>query len=160
MGDRLSDPLELLVEPADLHQQRQLAIGAEIEALEKAEAEGVIAREIIHALLLEHQQAVEALRQAEPMFARQAEGHEVETVESIAEDGTTLSKLQQAFVDNHGTISHHHGVGLEHAPWLAALRLIIQLDRTCADVMFSGHTVNMTLAMMHIIHYTDRKSVV
>jgi len=40
-------------------EQRQLAIGAEIEALEKAEAEGVIAREIIHALLLEHEQAVE-----------------------------------------------------------------------------------------------------
>lgn len=26
--------------------------------------------------------------------------------------------IQQAFVDAGGTISHHHGVGLEHAPWL------------------------------------------
>lgn len=26
--------------------------------------------------------------------------------------------IQQAFIDAGGTISHHHGVGLEHAPWL------------------------------------------
>lgn len=26
--------------------------------------------------------------------------------------------VQQAFVDNGGTLSHHHGVGVEHAPWL------------------------------------------
>jgi alkyldihydroxyacetonephosphate synthase len=28
------------------------------------------------------------------------------------------SAIQQAFVDNGGTLSHHHGVGVEHAPWL------------------------------------------
>ena len=26
--------------------------------------------------------------------------------------------IQQSFMDNHGTVSHHHGVGSEHAPWL------------------------------------------
>ena len=26
--------------------------------------------------------------------------------------------IQQAFVDNGGTLSHHHGVGLEHSAWL------------------------------------------
>jgi alkyldihydroxyacetonephosphate synthase len=26
--------------------------------------------------------------------------------------------IQQAFIDNGGSISHHHGVGLEHSPWL------------------------------------------
>ncbi|MCC2594173.1 FAD-binding oxidoreductase [Tessaracoccus sp. OS52] len=26
--------------------------------------------------------------------------------------------IQQAFVDHHGTVSHHHGVGEEHSPWL------------------------------------------
>jgi alkyldihydroxyacetonephosphate synthase len=36
----------------------------------------------------------------------------------IAEYDTVKRAIQQAFVDNHGTISHHHGVGLEHAPWL------------------------------------------
>ncbi|MEZ5190472.1 MAG: FAD-binding oxidoreductase [Schumannella sp.] len=28
------------------------------------------------------------------------------------------SAIQQAFVDNGSSISHHHGVGVEHAPWL------------------------------------------
>ena len=28
------------------------------------------------------------------------------------------SAIQQAFVDNGGTLSHHHGVGVEHAPWM------------------------------------------
>ena len=28
------------------------------------------------------------------------------------------SAIQQAFIDNGGSLSHHHGVGLEHAPWL------------------------------------------
>ena len=26
--------------------------------------------------------------------------------------------IQQSFMDNHGTVSHHHGVGEEHSPWL------------------------------------------
>lgn len=26
--------------------------------------------------------------------------------------------IQQAFMDNHATVSHHHGVGEEHSPWL------------------------------------------
>ncbi|HVL77079.1 MAG TPA: (2Fe-2S)-binding protein [Noviherbaspirillum sp.] len=34
------------------------------------------------------------------MFAVQAQGHEVRTVESLA-DGDTLNRLQQAFCDNH-----------------------------------------------------------
>jgi len=36
----------------------------------------------------------------------------------LAEYDIVKSAIQQAFVDNGGTISHHHGVGLEHAPWL------------------------------------------
>lgn len=28
------------------------------------------------------------------------------------------SAIQQAFIDTDGTLSHHHGVGTEHAPWL------------------------------------------
>ena len=28
------------------------------------------------------------------------------------------SAIQQAFVDNGATLSHHHAVGTEHAPWL------------------------------------------
>jgi alkyldihydroxyacetonephosphate synthase len=29
------------------------------------------------------------------------------------------SAIQQAFVDNGGTLSHHHAVGTEHAQWLS-----------------------------------------
>ena len=36
----------------------------------------------------------------------------------IAEYDTVKSAIQQAFVDNDATISHHHGVGREHAAWL------------------------------------------
>ena len=26
--------------------------------------------------------------------------------------------IQQSFIDCHGTVSHHHGVGEEHSPWM------------------------------------------
>ncbi|WP_309619731.1 FAD-binding protein [Salinibacterium sp.] len=38
--------------------------------------------------------------------------------EPIAEYNLVKNAIQQAFVDNHATLSHHHGVGLEHSPWL------------------------------------------
>ena len=37
----------------------------------------------------------------------------------IGEYDRVKSAIQQSFVDSDATISHHHGVGLEHAPWLA-----------------------------------------
>jgi len=36
----------------------------------------------------------------------------------ITEYDTVKRAIQQAFVDNGGSISHHHGVGVEHSPWL------------------------------------------
>ncbi|MBN9605423.1 MAG: FAD-binding oxidoreductase [Actinomycetales bacterium] len=36
----------------------------------------------------------------------------------LEEYDTVKRAIQQAFVDNGGTISHHHGVGLEHSPWI------------------------------------------
>jgi alkyldihydroxyacetonephosphate synthase len=36
----------------------------------------------------------------------------------VREYDTVKSAIQQAFVDNGGSISHHHGVGVEHSPWL------------------------------------------
>jgi alkyldihydroxyacetonephosphate synthase len=36
----------------------------------------------------------------------------------LGEYDTVKRAIQQAFIDAGGTISHHHGVGLEHAPWL------------------------------------------
>jgi alkyldihydroxyacetonephosphate synthase len=37
----------------------------------------------------------------------------------IAEYNLVKNAIQQSFVDTGATISHHHGVGLEHSPWLA-----------------------------------------
>jgi len=39
--------------------------------------------------------------------------------DAIAQYDVVKRAIQQAFVDHGGTISHHHGVGREHAPWLA-----------------------------------------
>jgi alkyldihydroxyacetonephosphate synthase len=36
----------------------------------------------------------------------------------LTEYNTVKNAIQQSFVDNDATISHHHGVGLEHSPWL------------------------------------------
>ena len=39
--------------------------------------------------------------------------------EPLVQYDVVKSAIQQAFVDSHGTLSHHHGVGTEHAPWLS-----------------------------------------
>ena len=36
----------------------------------------------------------------------------------LAQYDRVKSAIQQAFVDSDGTLSHHHAVGTEHAPWL------------------------------------------
>jgi alkyldihydroxyacetonephosphate synthase len=36
----------------------------------------------------------------------------------LGEYDAVKSAIQQAFIDNGGSLSHHHGVGLEHAPWM------------------------------------------
>ena len=38
----------------------------------------------------------------------------------IAEYNVVKNAIQQSFVDSDATISHHHGVGVEHSPWLEA----------------------------------------
>jgi alkyldihydroxyacetonephosphate synthase len=38
--------------------------------------------------------------------------------EMLTEYGVVKAAIQQAFVDNGATLSHHHAVGTEHAPWL------------------------------------------
>jgi alkyldihydroxyacetonephosphate synthase len=42
----------------------------------------------------------------------------VSTEDAIEQYDVVKTAIQQAFIDNGGTVSHHHGVGLEHAPWL------------------------------------------
>jgi alkyldihydroxyacetonephosphate synthase len=36
----------------------------------------------------------------------------------LAEYDVVKRAIQQAFVDHGATVSHHHAVGTEHAPWL------------------------------------------
>lgn len=38
--------------------------------------------------------------------------------EPLAQYDVVKAAIQQSFIDSDATISHHHGVGLEHAPWL------------------------------------------
>jgi alkyldihydroxyacetonephosphate synthase len=38
--------------------------------------------------------------------------------DGLADYDTIKSAIQQAFVDSGATLSHHHAVGTEHAPWL------------------------------------------
>jgi alkyldihydroxyacetonephosphate synthase len=38
--------------------------------------------------------------------------------DGLADYGTIKTAIQQAFVDAGATLSHHHAVGTEHAPWL------------------------------------------
>ncbi|NLT30813.1 MAG: FAD-binding oxidoreductase [Propionibacterium sp.] len=40
--------------------------------------------------------------------------------ESLLKYDEVKRSVQQSFIDNGATISHHHGVGLEHAPWIEA----------------------------------------
>ncbi|GAA2093516.1 FAD-binding oxidoreductase [Microlunatus panaciterrae] len=41
-----------------------------------------------------------------------------EGIDPLADYDVVKSAIQQAFVDNGGTLSHHHAVGTEHAAWL------------------------------------------
>ena len=38
--------------------------------------------------------------------------------DQLGQYDTVKSAIQQSFIDNGGTLSHHHAVGTEHAPWL------------------------------------------
>ena len=42
----------------------------------------------------------------------------VEKSDMIAEYDVVKSAIQQSFIDNGATLSHHHGVGVEHSPWM------------------------------------------
>ncbi|KQM59214.1 FAD-binding oxidoreductase [Agreia sp. Leaf210] len=42
----------------------------------------------------------------------------LDTGDAIPNYDVVKGAIQQAFIDAGGTLSHHHGVGLEHAPWM------------------------------------------
>ena len=39
--------------------------------------------------------------------------------DALGEYDQVKRAIQQSFVDNDGTLSHHHAVGIEHAPWMS-----------------------------------------
>lgn len=52
--------------------------------------------------------------------------------------------LQQSFMDNHGTVSHHHGVGEEHSPWMDQdiSPAGVSIQRALFDGVDPGHNLN------------------
>ena len=67
-----------------------------------------------------------------------ASEHNMETYDRVKR------AIQQSFMDNGGTISHHHGVGEEHSPWLeqdiSPAGVFIQ--RALFDGVDPGHNFN------------------
>jgi alkyldihydroxyacetonephosphate synthase len=57
---------------------------------------------------------------------------------------TVKSAIQQAFMDLGATLSHHHAVGLEHAPWLEQdiSPAGVAIVRTLLDGVDPGHNLN------------------
>jgi alkyldihydroxyacetonephosphate synthase len=52
--------------------------------------------------------------------------------------------IQQAFIDFGGTLSHHHAVGVEHAPWMSQdiSAVGVAMIRSLLDGMDPGHNFN------------------
>ena len=63
----------------------------------------------------------------------------------LAQYDVVKSAIQQAFVDSDGTLSHHHGVGTEHAPWLEqdiSARRRAHDRRACSPAIDPGRNFN------------------
>lgn len=60
------------------------------------------------------------------------------------EYATVKTAIQQAFVDHGGTLSHHHGVGMEHAPWMPQVLSDegVAVMRSLFDATDPGHHLN------------------
>jgi len=60
------------------------------------------------------------------------------------EYATVKTAIQQAFVDAGATLSHHHGVGMEHAPWMAQVVSTegVSVLRTLFEATDPGNNLN------------------
>lgn len=60
------------------------------------------------------------------------------------EYATVKTAVQQAFIDAGGTLSHHHGVGMEHAPWMeqAVSAEGVGVMRSLFDATDPAHNLN------------------
>lgn len=64
--------------------------------------------------------------------------------DSLEQYDVVKSAIQQSFVDLGGTLSHHHGVGLEHAKWLSQdiSPVGVAMIRSLLDAVDPGHNFN------------------
>ena len=69
---------------------------------------------------------------------------ETERFDALDQYATVKTAIQQAFIDFGGTLSHHHGVGLAHAPWLEQdiSAAGVGMIRTLFDGIDPGHQLN------------------
>jgi alkyldihydroxyacetonephosphate synthase len=67
-----------------------------------------------------------------------------ERTDVIEQYGFVKRAIQQAFIDEGGTLSHHHAVGLAHAPWLEEdiSKAGVVMIRALFDGVDPGHQLN------------------
>lgn len=65
-------------------------------------------------------------------------------VRSLEQYDVVKRAIQQAFIDFGGTLSHHHAVGVEHAPWLSEdiSAVGVSMIRSLLDGVDPGHNFN------------------
>ena len=63
---------------------------------------------------------------------------------SLEDYDVVKGAIQQAFIDLGGTLSHHHGVGVEHAPWLSQdiSPVGVTMIRSLLEGVDPGHNFN------------------
>ena len=61
--------------------------------------------------------------------------------------------LQQSFMDNGGTLSHHHGVGVEHSPWMT--QDISRAGSDMIDTLFEGVDPGKNLNPGKVTHHGE-----
>jgi alkyldihydroxyacetonephosphate synthase len=63
---------------------------------------------------------------------------------SLEQYDVVKGAIQRAFIDFGGTLSHHHAVGVEHAPWMSAdiSPVGVTMIRSLLDGMDPGHNFN------------------
>lgn len=69
---------------------------------------------------------------------------ETEKMDALEQYATVKDSIQQAFIDFGGTLSHHHGVGLAHSPWLEQdiSTAGVSIVRALFDGVDPGHQLN------------------
>jgi alkyldihydroxyacetonephosphate synthase len=65
-------------------------------------------------------------------------------IRSLEQYDIVKGAIQQGFIDLGGTLSHHHGVGVEHAPWLSQdiSPVGVSMIRSLLDGVDPGHNFN------------------